>query len=557
MSEEIVRVIYQLEGARQGKADVDALANSLDRSQGAAQRSMGALGSLSSALMSYLGFRALINDAEAGMKALIGLQDVAEVARISVAGMFQASGVGGLSQSTEDWNAALGMSADIIKRMRKDARDLPGTFQDLQNVFQGGIIGGAAAGKSALEIESLSARLMAVAKTLNIPGGSETAGRELSMMLEGRAGAHNVLWQRLKGNIGATAEEFNQFTAAEKWARVDKALRGYDHAVKEFRTTWSAISSTTADYAANILRIGGEKVFEGLKDILSEINDYYQQHSDEIDNIARRLGGELADGIRQSWGVAKEILVWIVAHKDEIKTALEAIAIYSVARMGAGVVGALAAGPAGIGGLAVGAAAAYGAATVMDEMSTKKERAKMEDAWNAGAQNFATITSDMSRLTALQVEAAEGVMGEDSTGRQQMIAHRIMMQTKKVGEWATSHNLSDDPNQMAHYLQGTGMEGDALHGAVGAKTAQLTAMIHAFDAAKAILGMDARAPGAGGIGRPTPAKANINVTNHNHFETQINQADNPDRAFVDLKKAVRDATLFPKETASQIAGVLR
>ena len=62
MPDEVVRVIYQVDGTAAGKRGVDALADSVDRSTGAAARAQSAFGGLSSSLMGYLGFRSLLGD---------------------------------------------------------------------------------------------------------------------------------------------------------------------------------------------------------------------------------------------------------------------------------------------------------------------------------------------------------------------------------------------------------------------------------------------------------------------------------------------------------------
>src|SRR6185436_5628028 len=106
----------------------------------------------------------LADRAKGMIKHIIEMQSAAETSKIAIAGMFSAAGMPGAN----NFQTSLQMSADIITKMRRDARELPGTFEDLQNVFQMSILGGGEAGKSVSQIEQMSANVMAVSKSLNI-----------------------------------------------------------------------------------------------------------------------------------------------------------------------------------------------------------------------------------------------------------------------------------------------------------------------------------------------------------------------------------------------------
>ena len=110
----------------------------------------------------------------------------------------------------------MSVAADVMSQMRKDAAALPGEFRDLVGIFKTISIPGFQAGASVDEIRAVAAQAMAVSQVMGLP--MEQASRELAMLLEGRAGAHNVLGMRLAGLAGQRAEAFNKLTAADRLA---------------------------------------------------------------------------------------------------------------------------------------------------------------------------------------------------------------------------------------------------------------------------------------------------------------------------------------------------
>ena len=600
--EEVVRVVYQLGGIKEAQAGAEGLAGALDKSEGAAHRSSGAFSQLTQGLTGYMGFRALTSDARQAAGALINLSSEAEDTRIAIAGMLQAGGAGGLQAGAEGFTQAMGMSADIMGKIRKDARDLPGEVGDLLNIFRGSLQGGLEAGKSTLDVESLSARMMAVSKVLQIP--SEVAGREMSQLMEGRAGAHNVLWQRLKGNIGVTAQEFNAFSSAEKWDRIDKAIHGYDGAVKEFGNTWSAVESTAEDYVKQVARIGGEPIFNTAKVLLKEISEYYEQHQQQIDAIAKAWGQDVADGIRKGFGEAKEVLGWIVDHKDALIAVAEAYAVYKVSSVAGGAFGG--AGKGGVGGnaaqfgnMAASAAVSVAAARLANDMSGMGDGVNIARDATMALSGALALTGPLGVAVAALAQAANLAAGMlDKIGHRNVEAEalgssvsslmRREMDPQRAGEYSGSlaelNRLQDgggpltkeeserqswNAQRIVEHTAALANYAQELHAVVNGKVdrgilaatpgmnEQMVGWVanayEQFTRAKALLpaAVDPNAKNA------TNKKTDINVTNYNRFETEINQADNPDRAYAMFSGVVRDALLFPKESAVSQSGVLR
>jgi len=268
----------------------------------------------------------LADRAKGMIKHIIEMQSAAETSKIAIAGMFSAAGMPGAN----NFQTSLQMSADIITKMRRDARELPGTFEDLQNVFQMSILGGGEAGKSVSQIEQMSANVMAVSKSLKID--SETAGREMAMMMEGRAGSHNILFQRIRGmmSAGMDPEKFNKMAAPEKWKEIEKALSKFGPMIKEYAGTWEALSSSTVDYAQNLQRIATSAFFTSLKGTLQELNAWYEKNQDTLEAFAKNFGEKLGSVFKY----VKDIFAWVIEHKDMLMPLAGATAFSAVGGAG-------------------------------------------------------------------------------------------------------------------------------------------------------------------------------------------------------------------------------
>lgn len=215
----------------------------------------------------------------------------AEEARISIAGLFQA-GTGG--QGAAGFQEALAESDSIIQRMRVHANELPGEFRDLQNVFEGGLLPGLEAGKTAEQIEGLSATFMAVTQGFHIE--SQNAGRELQMLLEGRAGGHVAMWNHISGLVGKTAQQFNAMSRAARFEAIEHALAGFGPMVAAYGNTWAAAESTAKDHLSQLLRVGTAPLFERMKDALNQANHWFEANQTSLEQWATVIGGRIAHG---------------------------------------------------------------------------------------------------------------------------------------------------------------------------------------------------------------------------------------------------------------------
>jgi len=295
MPDYVVRTRYQTSGLRDSAGDANAAFAAFDKLGGLLTAVKAAMLAVGSALV----FGKATHE-------IISLGSAAEDTRIAIAAMMQAGGAAGLSNSTDDFNKALGMSDEIILRMRKHARDLPGEFEDLMQVFRGVMSPSMAGGKSIDQIEAFSARMMAVAATLQVP--SAVAGHELGAILGGATRANMPIWARLHPFLDEKdVKNWKNLTEGERFEKILKATQGFQPAIEKFASTWSAISSSTKDYSKEVTRAFGAPIFDGFKSALSAINDWYSLHRTQILGLAELIGTGLVNAVKRVGEAARSV----------------------------------------------------------------------------------------------------------------------------------------------------------------------------------------------------------------------------------------------------------
>ncbi len=197
-----------------------------------------------------------------------------ENTQIALAAIFGANGI------TTSMPEGMSVAADVMSQMRKDAAALPGEFRDLVGIFKTISIPGFQAGASVDEVRAVAAQAMAVSQVMGLP--MEQASRELAMLLEGRAGAHNVLGMRLAGLAGQRAEAFNKLTAADRLATVRTELEKFAPAIEAYSHSFEGLSSTLVDNAKRFLSLATTPIFDRIKGVLSDANSWFDDNQDKV-----------------------------------------------------------------------------------------------------------------------------------------------------------------------------------------------------------------------------------------------------------------------------------
>ncbi len=206
-----------------------------------------------------------------------------ETAQISIAAVLSAQG--------EVGNVGAGMdkAASLIEKMRKDAQQLPGEFEDLFGIFQTGIGAAGQAGLNSIQFENMSANAMAAGKALAVP--LDQAARELALLLEGRAGSHNTFGNRL----GIKAQGFNQLDAGDRVKVITRELAKFQPAIQVFGHSFDALFSTAIDNVKSFGLRATMPLFGKIKNTLTEINQWFEGNQTTVGRYADRLGRFLGD----------------------------------------------------------------------------------------------------------------------------------------------------------------------------------------------------------------------------------------------------------------------
>ena len=217
---------------------------------------------------------------------VIHLNNELEKTQIALAGIFGANGV---SQNVDQ---GMSIAADTMAQMRKDAAALPGETKDLVNIFKDISVPGFQAGASVDKLRDLSAKSMAAGATLGLP--LDQMGREMAMLLEGRAGAHNVAGMRLAGLGGDKAEKFNKLSASDRVEYLSKKLDAYEPVIAKYSQSFDGVISTLKDSGKKLLGDFTLPLFERVKATAQTANQWFDTYGDTASRVASVWGSHLA-----------------------------------------------------------------------------------------------------------------------------------------------------------------------------------------------------------------------------------------------------------------------
>ncbi len=209
-----------------------------------------------------------------------------EKTRIQLGALFSAGG------AAQGIHSGMDMAGSVMKQMRKDAAALPGEFGDLMGIMTMISTPGLRAGASVDQLRSLAAQAMATGATVGMP--LDQVAREFAMLIEGRAGAHNVFGMRAVGLSGERAEEFNKLAPDERLKRIGTELARFAPAIEVYKTSFEGMSTTMLDSAKSLLGKVTEPLFGKVKSSLMFINDWFDGNETFLKTKADAIGSKLA-----------------------------------------------------------------------------------------------------------------------------------------------------------------------------------------------------------------------------------------------------------------------
>lgn len=225
-----------------------------------------------------------------------------ETTQISLAAIFGAQGF------SKDMSQGMQMSGDILAKMRKDAAALPGEFQDLVSIYRTVATPGFQAGMDPDKLRDFSARTMATGAVMGLP--MDVVAREMAMLLEGRAGAHNMLGLRLAGLGGDSAKAFNQKSPEERLKFLNVELDKYKGSIEVFGHSFEGLWTSAVDNAKNFGKLLLDGIFGQMKGTLEDVNAWFTKNQLAISTTAQALGSYLA----KAWDVGiQKIKEWYPA----------------------------------------------------------------------------------------------------------------------------------------------------------------------------------------------------------------------------------------------------
>jgi len=252
--------------------------------------------------LASLGSYAAFGAATAGLTALTWsvthLNAQAEGAAISLGTIFSVNGLAG------DVPSGIKLAGDTIAKMRIDAQKLPGEFEDLQTIFTMGATSAFRSGASIDQWRQMSANAMAAGATLMMP--MDQVAREMTQLMEGHAGSHNVFGSKL-GFTGDEARKLNAMPGDKRRDAITGELTKFSGALDVFSRSYEGVSSTLEDNLKSFARVATEGIFDELKTSMGSVNHWFSENQDKVDAFAHHLGHRLVDAFE--WGKEK-ILEW-------------------------------------------------------------------------------------------------------------------------------------------------------------------------------------------------------------------------------------------------------
>lgn len=274
--------------------------------------------------------------------------------RVGIAGMVNAAGVENAAGGLATWGESMSFAEQAMVQIRRDAAALPGEAEDFIEVFRAGLAPALNAGMRAADVAQFTNRFAAVGIAFRVD--APQIGRDLNLLLQGRAGAHVNMWNRLQSLIGKTAREFNALSAAARQSALDQAIRRYQPMIDAYADTWEAVTSTSVSYFKELLRFTSAPLFDSLKKELRTLNNWWGYNEASMQKLARGVGIVLVHAFEDARAAAvrmgRTVNAWSGTPMGQTLMGLPGRA----AGAARGAAGAVAAHPrAGAGAAAVGA----------------------------------------------------------------------------------------------------------------------------------------------------------------------------------------------------------
>lgn len=274
-----------------------------------------------------------------GLVAGLALHKVAEIGSTFEQNTNQIAGFLSALSLSSDFNAGLGDASKIMQKITADAARLPGEAEDYIDVFKSNaaFLKTGLPGSNANQIADWTNRLTAVAKSVASNLDSAQIAREAGQLLavEGRAGGHNVLWQKLlpflmqvEGQSKITATAFNAMAQPERVKLLGQAFDKLQPLLDKSATSFDAMAGAFKSNVTQLVRLGTADLFEGMKNDLNDLNNTFFDTNGNLTDTGKevvRLIASLSRAVATLLRDGKDVVIWLAdasKHTDMFKVAL-------------------------------------------------------------------------------------------------------------------------------------------------------------------------------------------------------------------------------------------
>lgn len=279
--------------------------------------------------------------------ALVGYNAEMESARLGTAtliNMFQKTGQ----------PRALQLAADLTEKLRVDAENLPGSFQELQQMFKGIAVTGLQSGLGLDDIREISSNAVVASKAFGIQ--ADVFMRDIQQMMQGRLTVRDMGARTLLGQIGMGHEDFNKIARSDpqKAAKMIKQLLGTG-AIKEAADAYEkSFSGTVERLKSKFQKIFGDigmPLFDAIKEDMDRLEKWMADNPEKLKKIINDVGQMLVsvyEAIKTLANAVKELVAFIFNHKDFFLTLAKSFLVIKAAA-GVNALGGMLGGLAGKG----------------------------------------------------------------------------------------------------------------------------------------------------------------------------------------------------------------
>lgn len=303
--------IQVLERIRMSTGQVGATAERMGtqtaRGADIASKSIDKLNDSVGRLASGLRNAVAIGTAFASIGRVIGLGAGQETQSMTLAGTLNTFGMGHGSNPIDRYQDSQEIADSMLARIRDNAARLPGETGDYMAALPGMLTPLARAGQNTDQIADFVSNITAVGSTRGIRG--DQVGRDMSRILEGQASSQERMWQEIINPVlesrGITRDRFKAMSRENRVSTINSLMgdqdaqgrAGFGQMIRAAENTWSAQYGTFQSNSSDIVREGTSAVFNDIKDILKDINEYTGRFKAQFIEIVKQ-GGQLVRTMR-------------------------------------------------------------------------------------------------------------------------------------------------------------------------------------------------------------------------------------------------------------------